>query len=45
MEQNSLDGSAPARLDIEIHMEFLTRNISFIIDLGPMNHGTELFIS
>ena len=42
MEQISVDGSSPPRLDIqELHMQFGEHSISFIIDLGRMNHGTQ----
>ena len=43
MEQNSLNGSVPARLDIGVHKQFWTRDILLIIDLRTM--GQNIFIS
>ena len=46
MEQKSLDGTAPAGLDLqEFYMHYLTHGISFFIDLGLINYGQNKKIS
>ena len=43
MEQKSLDGSAPTRLDIYVlQMQFWTHEISFIFDQRQINKVTKI---